>query len=108
MTDSDETRQLLQNIEQELKRLDLWEGNPPPADALASETPFCYDTLKIHQWLQWIFIPRIQALIDAGRSLPEQCDIASYAEIMYEKNSEDKDKLIQHIRAFDRYCSKDT
>ena len=106
MINPDETRQLIQNIECELKRLGFWEDNPPAIDAMESVNPFCYDTLEIHQWLQWIFIPRIQALIDAGQPLPAQCDIASYAEVMYEKMSEDRNQLIQYIRAFDRYCTK--
>ena len=107
MTNPDETRRLLQNIKQEMRRLDIWEDSPPAVDALESVNPFCYDTLEIHQWLQWIFIPRIQALIDAGQSLPEQCDIASYAEVIYERSGLDRDELIQHIRAFDRYCTQD-
>ena len=106
MTDTDVTKQLLQNIEQELKRLNIWENSPPSVEALQSANPFCYDTLEVHQWLQWVFIPRIRALLDAGQPLPEQCDIASYAEVMYEKISEDRNQLIQYIRAFDRYCTK--
>lgn len=106
MIDYDETKQLLLNIEQELKRLGVWEGNPPPAESMMSEAPFCYDTLEIHQWLQWVFIPRIQALIDAQQPLPQECDIASYAEVIYEKADENTKRLIEHIRAFDNHCTR--
>ena len=101
----EQTLALIDNIEQELKRLDIWESSPPQPDAMDSPNPFCYDTLEIHQWLQWVFIPRIRALSDAGQKLPAQCDIASYAEVVFEAHLEDRVQLIEHIRAFDKYCS---
>jgi len=47
---------LLDEVESELKRLDLWEQQPPPARAFASPNPFCFDTMSVPRWLQWVFI----------------------------------------------------
>lgn len=98
-------RDLLDSIERELKSQSLWEEAPPTLEALSSTNPFCYDTLEIHQWLQWVLLPRIRALLDGGRPLPTECDIASYAEVVYENADEEKLKLIAAIRAFDRFCT---
>lgn len=40
------------------------------AEALASQQPFCLDTMNFSQWLQFVFIPNIQLLIDAQQALP--------------------------------------
>ena len=103
--DHEQTLTLIREIELELKRLEIWETAPPDPSALDSPNPFCCDTLEIHQWLQWVFIPRIKALSDAGKTLPEKCDIASYAEVVYAGRENDRATLIEHIRAFDEYCT---
>lgn len=98
-------KQLLQNIESELKILGMWEANPPSGSALESANPFCYDTLEIHQWLQWVFLPKTKKMLEQNHSFPGQCDIASYAEVVYEKSGQDRSILIEHIRVLDRFCT---
>ena len=71
-----DARDLLAAITAELQSLDLWESVSPPPEALASEAPFAFDHLQFHQWLQWIFLPRTHALLDAGGRLPPDCSIA--------------------------------
>lgn len=63
----------LQALEAEMRALDLWSAVPPSAEAMASTMPFMYDTLEFHQWLQWVFVPRLHALRDAGSPLPGNC-----------------------------------
>lgn len=60
----------LNAIAQELKALSWWQALPPTAEALASQEPFCLDTLTFPQWLQFVLIPRMQAMLDAGVPLP--------------------------------------
>ncbi|MEK7322677.1 MAG: YqcC family protein [Pseudomonadota bacterium] len=77
------TRQLsglLAEIEAELRRLELWEGVSPAAQNLMSAQPFCYDTLEFPQWLQWLFLARMKALVDAGGPYPARSGIHAYAE----------------------------
>lgn len=71
---------LLRELEAELRRQRLWSGVPPAPAALASPMPFMYDTLRLHEWLQWVFLPRTQALIDAAARLPGNCHIHPLAE----------------------------
>lgn len=67
-------------VEQELRQLQLWEAAPPAPERLASEVPFCHDTLEFTQWLQWIFVPRLRAVLEGGHALPTACAIAPIAE----------------------------
>ncbi len=77
------TRQIsesLAEIEAELRRLELWEGVSPAVQDLMSAQPFCYDTLEFPQWLQWLFLARMKALVDAGGPYPARSGIHAYAE----------------------------
>lgn len=71
---------LLIDIEAELRQLQLWEANPPSAQALSSSEPFCVDTLAFTQWLQFIFLPRMHILVEQRMALPQNCAIAPMAE----------------------------
>ncbi|WP_455208863.1 YqcC family protein [Kaarinaea lacus] len=71
---------LLGSIQQEMEHIGIWEDSAPPVVKLASDQPFCYDTLHVGQWIQWIFIPRMKAMIDHRSRLPQVCDIHTYAE----------------------------
>ena len=75
---------LLIDVEAELRRLGLWETEPPGPAALASQQPFCIDTLSFPQWLQFVFLPRMHALVDEDRPLPAKCAIAPMAELYFE------------------------
>lgn len=73
-------RPLLHALEAAMRDADFWEPQPPTADALASTLPFMVDTLRIEQWLQWIFLPRLHALLDAQAPLPGACSVHPLAE----------------------------
>ncbi|HEX4869217.1 MAG TPA: YqcC family protein [Moraxellaceae bacterium] len=73
-------RDLLAAVEAEMRARGLWSPVPPSPAAMASVMPFMYDTLRLHEWLQWVFLPRTLALIDAGRPLPGNCHIHPLAE----------------------------
>lgn len=71
---------LLQALEAELRKQRLWSNTAPDVQAMSSVVPFMYDTLKLHEWLQWVFIPRTRAVIDARKNLPGNCTIHPLAE----------------------------
>lgn len=71
---------LLIDLERELRVLSLWDAEPPEAEALLSVQPFAVDTLTFPQWLQFIFIPKLYALIDADAALPHVSGVAPMAE----------------------------
>lgn len=65
----------LQQLEDEMRQQNLWSQIAPSAQAMASTMPFMYDTLKLHEWLQWVFVPRLRAVIDAQGQLPCQSHV---------------------------------
>ena len=67
-------------MHREIQRIGIWESMALPAEKLASDQPFCYDTLHVDQWLQWIFTPRMKAIIGNRSPLPLYCDIHPYSE----------------------------
>jgi len=82
--------------------LGFWEERPPARDALNSALPFCYDTLNVAQWVQFVLIARLKALIEADEPLPRECDIAPYAEEALRFEEKDTDRLLQMLRELDR------
>lgn len=93
---------LLNQVENELRRLDLWTTGRPPAQALHSTLPFSVDTLSFSQWLQWICLPQLRQLLALGATLPDACAIAPMAELTYRDSSLDTERLLRLLTAVDR------
>ncbi len=89
-------------IEAELRAQSLWETAPPSPRALSSPLPFCCDTLRFTQWLQWICLPRTRALVDAGGPLPAHSAIRPMAEEALRGCDWDTDVLLSLIGRFDQ------
>lgn len=96
----------LANVERGMRALDLWEGVAPAPERLASEVPFCHDTLAFPQWLQWIFIPRFRALLEGGHALPAQCGVGPIAEMAFADIDADTGDLLEQLRAIDRLVTR--
>ncbi|WP_421862147.1 YqcC family protein [Motiliproteus sp.] len=102
MADPTEVKTALNRIEQALRELDLWSSAPPSPQALQSVEPFCVDTLSLSEWLQWILIPRMNALLDGELPLPGNCQILPIAEESFKELLQDTNALLQAIDAFDK------
>jgi uncharacterized protein YqcC (DUF446 family) len=100
-----EVASLLLMLETELRQQGLWAGMPPSPQAMNSVMPFMYDTLRLHEWLQWVFIPRTRALIEAGRTLPGNCHIHALAEHEMTKLDIEANKLLDIILQIDTAMS---
>lgn len=74
---------LLSQLQALLIELGLWQTQSPSTEALASGQPFCIDTLELHQWLQFIFIPRLNSMMAQGQRLPGDSGVAAMAEEVY-------------------------
>ncbi|MDZ7841231.1 MAG: YqcC family protein [Gammaproteobacteria bacterium] len=92
---------LLDQIEGELKRLDLWEGRPPPAEAFRSPNPFCFDTMSIPQWLQWVFVPRMRETLAMSVPLAAPSRITPAVELYFADISGDEGNLVVLLQEFD-------
>ncbi|OBX05557.1 anhydro-N-acetylmuramic acid kinase [Gallibacterium genomosp. 3] len=70
----------LNELQQIMQQHQLWQQQPPAESAFASQQPFAVDTMEATEWLQWIFIPRMLALIEADAPLPTVIAITPYLE----------------------------
>lgn len=73
-----QVRQHLTDLQIILTLHRLWDATPPSDAALNNDQPFCIGTLSATQWLQWVFIPRMNALLDANAELPRNFAITPY------------------------------
>lgn len=79
---------LLLKLEAVLKQLELWQSTPPSAHALQSTVPFCYDTMPLSSWLQFVFLPKMSALLASEAALPPSMAIIPLAELVYADHRE--------------------
>ncbi|WAK00621.1 YqcC family protein [Methylobacter sp. YRD-M1] len=92
--------ELLFQVEVQLLQLNYWQDAFPSSEALSSELPFSCDTLTFPQWLQFIFLPRMRALVECAAPLPTTCAIAPYAE-EYLKHDANVQTLLAHLAEID-------
>lgn len=78
-----------------------WQAEPPAPEALRSEQPFAIDTLNFAQWLQFIFIPRMQFLLDQQQDLPRASGIAPMAEEYFSSLQLPVEGLLTALQAMD-------
>ena len=76
-----QVRQILEDIEQVMRDDKLWHATPPDAEAFESKEPFSVDTMSAEQWLQWVLVPRMYALLAAGSPMPTRFAITPYFEV---------------------------
>ena len=77
---STEIAEVMIDIEAQLRQLGQWDKIPPSTEALASQEPFCVDTLTLPQWLQFVFLPTVYRMLEDEQALPGRCGIAPMAE----------------------------
>lgn len=99
--------EVLIDIEAELRCLQLWESARPDAELLASVQPFAVDTLSFPQWLQFIFIPRMYAMIEAEIPLPTTCGMTPMAQEFFSMLPLHSAPLIAHLQRMDELLSKE-
>ena len=95
----------LLHIEMELRRLRLWASDSPSDEALASAVPFAVDTLLFTEWLQFIFLPRMKALLENDAPLPTVSGMAPMAEEYFRGVRHDGGQLIRLLQTMDRLLS---
>ena len=101
-----EIAEVLIDIEAQLRQLGLWDKIPPSSEALASTQPFCVDTLSLPQWLQFVFLPTLYGMMEAGEALPDRCGIAPMAEEYFKGSGLGADALIGSLVEIDDLLSK--
>ena len=100
-----QVQRLLIQLQEELRQLDLWQQQPPPASALRSSQPFAVDTLDFHQWLQFIMIPRLQTIVVERGPLPASMAVSPMAAQVYKGRLKAYRELIACLRELDTLVS---
>jgi len=99
----DELTVLLRSLEAELRVQGRWDDTPPPPEALHSSQPFACDTLSLDQWLQWILLPGLDALLAQQLPLPTACAVRPMAEEVYRQQDDPQtERIIDIVDAIDR------
>lgn len=88
-------------IEAEMRQVGIWQMTPPSDKALASQEPFCVDTLEFNEWLQWVFLSRMKMILEQGAPLPERSAIYPYAEEWHRQHQWGNARLLNALRNFD-------
>ncbi|MDV5141330.1 hypothetical protein CYR40_08745 [Chimaeribacter arupi] len=83
MSTENQVQRRLLEIEQTMKAAGLWQAAPPDAAAFNSTEPFSVDTMRAEQWLQWVFLPRMQALLAQQAALPTRFALTPYFEMAF-------------------------
>jgi uncharacterized protein YqcC (DUF446 family) len=98
---------VVDGLEAELRRMQLWEPDPPSGELLASPQPFCADTLALQQWIQWLLIPRMRRIFAGDGEMPTSSAIHPYAEDVFE-HLDDPHTLLLLIERFDGLIRDET
>ena len=101
----EEYREILDRIESELRRLDMWADQPPAMSAFTSTLPFCVDTMPLENWLQFVLIPKVESLLALDRTLPGPAGIAPIAEEAFKHNHEAL-RLVRVLHEFDELTKR--
>ncbi len=107
MTTHDRVRQQLHALEALLREHQHWRMDEPEAHLFTSTQPFCMDTMKPIEWLQWVLIPRMHALLDSAQPLPEAFAVAPYYEMALTADHPQREILLEALQALDALFAQD-
>ena len=92
-------------IEQELRKLNVWQAQPPPESAFHSTRAFFGDTMSFYQWLQFVLIPRIRGVVAQRGKFPARSQVGAYA--VRELDGQDEaNGLVSLLNRFDSFIEK--
>ena len=96
---------VLDQLQSEMEKEGLWQSVPPAAEKMMSIEPFSIDTLTFTEWLQWVYVARLRAIIDAKAELPTGAQVAPYAEESFRVEDIQSLPILRLIRQLDDLLS---
>ena len=93
---------LLEQIQLEMETLTLWQSTAPSQSQFQSSIPFCMDTMSFSQWLQWVYIGRLRAIIEAGGVLPAGAQVHPYAQESFKVEGIRSEPILKMIEQLDK------
>ncbi|QJQ95293.1 MULTISPECIES: YqcC family protein [Halomonadaceae] len=91
----------LRRLEATMKASNLWRMPRPAPEASESREPFCVDTMSLPEWLRFVFIARLDALVDAQAPLPASCSVAPAAELYLKQTDIRASDLLLMVKAIE-------
>ncbi|MCW8995279.1 MAG: YqcC family protein [Psychromonas sp.] len=98
--------QLLNNLQGELRKQGLWQADKPSELSLNSTLPFAIDTLTFTQWLQFIFIVKINYLLEFSLPLPESISVLPMAKEYFKDQDVNSTEITAIIGRIDLLISE--
>lgn len=106
MNQYSELADILLSLETVMRSQGLWQQQMPSGDALASQLPFCVDTLTFPQWLQFIFVVRIKYIIQREQAIPRTSSILPMAEGYFKSVTQSGEQVLEVLRDFDQFIQE--
>ena len=102
MFDYDEVNRVINEIENEMKRIGLWQNEPIKPEMYEFQEAFGADTMSFEQWIQFILIPRVCHIIKEKNDFPRKSNVSAYA-VKNLDGIEDVSKLHNLLHEFDNF-----
>jgi uncharacterized protein YqcC (DUF446 family) len=100
--DYDVVARKLDAIEAEMKRINLWSATPPTPEQFQYHRAFAGDTMAFDQWLQFVFVPNVRAIIASRGPFPPSSSVGAYAVREWDTMPYDVSQLETLLIEFDR------
>jgi uncharacterized protein YqcC (DUF446 family) len=72
-------KEMLQRIIAEMRRIGMYDVPMVSADQLQDMGAFGSDTMAFEQWLRWVFVPRVETLLENDGPWPSTSDVGVFA-----------------------------
>lgn len=95
-----EVEVLLKKLADSIHKAGLRADNRPSKEALASQQPFALDVMPFENWLQFIFLPKMEALVENHLPLPDKLALMPVAAQRF-ADTEKHAELLRVIRQID-------
>lgn len=99
-TQREKVQEKIEEIREEMQRIGLWQEEPLPEEAFDYTLAFARDRMAFHQWLQFIFIPQVQEMVQEYEELPRTSQVGKAAESAFE-DWDQGERLVRLLIEFD-------
>jgi uncharacterized protein YqcC (DUF446 family) len=90
----------LELIENEMKKINLWQAEPLKEEQYDFRAAFALDTMAYSQWLQFIFIPRVHKIINEKGEFPSSSQVGTQGMREFDGINEAQ-RLVELLNDFD-------
>ncbi len=103
--DRKKVAQEIEKIENEMKRIHMWQDDPLPSEKYEFKEAFASDTMTFNQWLQFIFVPRVHEVLDTNGGFPPRSMVSTKA-IREFDGYDEAGELVKLLSEFDDLINK--